>query len=348
MFVDKQAEVLVSASMSLSASRLCCLLTPIHSGATKPSVECPVASVGEGQYKVMIQSSTSGLHQLRVLVDEVAVYGSPFTVCVIEWKRQNLVRFASGLKRPCDVAITDDGKHVVVAENEGHCVTVFSSTGKVVRKFGSLGNEPGMLKTLMCVAVSADAYILLVDITCRLQKFTFTSSYVASCYTGGFGVAVHPASGKFFCTSIKEHKIMVLNADLTPSYSFASDLFEYPFFLAIDTKGMVYVTDFRSGVILKFTPEGEHLATIGSKGEQPHQFGSPTGICIDSNDIMYVTDDTKHRLVMFTTEGEFLGIFGRTGTPNVDLAGVAVDNSGDLYVCYSGNREVLVSRPSQY
>ena len=133
VFVDKQAKALVFSPMLLSASRLCCLLTPTHSGAiepltpihseatkhitsvhseatkhitsihseapksltlinseateslapkhseatesiapihseaTDPSVECQVIGVGEGQFKVMIQSSTAGLHQLRVL-----------------------------------------------------------------------------------------------------------------------------------------------------------------------------------------------------------------------------------------------------------------------------------------
>ena len=347
MFVDKQAKALVSSPISLSASRMCCLLTPIHSGATKPLVECPVTSVGEGQFKVMVHSSTAGLHQLRVLVDEVNVYGSPFAVRVVERKRQKLVTFAEGFSGPIDVAVTDDGKHVVVAEYNGHCVTVLSSTGKVVRRFGGRGNGPGKFKHPTCVALSTDAHILVVDGTGRLQKFKFTSAYVASCNTGGLGVAVHPTTGKLFCTNHKECKTIVLNADLTPSYSFGSDLFSFPCCLAIDTKGMVYVTDFRSGVVLKFTPEGDHLATIGSKGEQPHQFSRPTRIVVDSNDIMYVTDGDKHHVMIFTTEGEFLGIFGRAGIPNFDPTGVALDNSGNLYVCDASSREVLVSKPSQ-
>ena len=122
-------------------------------------------------------------------------------------------------------------------------------------------------------------------------KFTFTSSYVASCYTGGFGVTVHPTSGKLFCTNVEERKIMVLNADLTPSYSFSNDLYTAPSCLAIDTKGMVYVSDIGLGVVFKFTPQGKYLATIGSKGKQAHQFSSPGYICIDSYDIMYVTDE---------------------------------------------------------
>ena len=107
----------------------------------------------------------------------------------------------------------------------------------------------------------------------------------------------------------------------------------------------MYVTDFNCGVVFKFTSEGEHLATIGSKGEQPHQLSLPTGISIDSNDILYVSEGKRH-VKVFTTEGEFLGIFGRTRTPNFNPNGVAVDNSGNLYVCDDNSGEVLVSKPS--
>ena len=388
VFVDKQAKVLVFSPMLLSASRLCCLFTPTHSGAiesltpihseatkhstsvhseapksltpihseateslapihseaTEPSVECPVISVGEGQYKIMIQSSTAGLHQLRMLVDEADIYGSPFTVHVVEWKRQYLATFADGFDNPVGIAVTADGQYVVVAEWGSNCVTVLSSTGQVVRRFGSRGCEPGNFKRPWSVAVSADAQVYVVDEIRRLQKFTLTSSCEASFNTGGYGVAVD-AGGKVYYINHKERKITVLNPDLTHSHSFSSELVAAPFYLAIDTKGMVYVTDNDNGVVVKFTPKGEHLATFGSKGEQPHQFGVACGICIDSNDIMYVTDDKKGRVVMFTTGGEFLGIFECAEKPNFSPTGIAVDNAGNLYVCDSVSGEVLVSRP---
>ena len=73
VLLDKQTQVLISSPMSLSASRLRCLLTPAHSATTEPLVESPVTSVVEGRYKVTICSSTVGLYQLRVLVDEMDI-----------------------------------------------------------------------------------------------------------------------------------------------------------------------------------------------------------------------------------------------------------------------------------
>ena len=104
----------------------------------------------------------------------------------------------------------------------------------------------------------------------------------------------------------------------------------------------MYVTDSIQGHVLKFTPEGKHLATIGSKGEEPHQFALPFGICIDSNDIIYVTDTKKHQVMVFTTEGEYLGCVGDFP----ELRKIAVDKTGIVYVCvWSG--EVLVSKQPQ-
>ena len=60
---------------------------------------------------------------------------------------------------------------------------------------------------------------------------------------------------------------------------------------------------------------------------------------------MYVTDIDKHQVMMFTTEGEYLGRFGRSETKILNPHGVAVDKTGNVYVCDVDSGEVLVSRP---
>ena len=113
--------------------------------------------------------------------------------------------------------------------------------------------------------------------------------------------------------------------------------------LAIDSKGMLYIVS-SSGVVLKFTPEGEYYTTIGSTGEQNYQFGKPGCICIDSNDIMYITDIHKCHIMMFTTEGEYLENLRAYNdsrfVSKCELRGVAVDKTGNVFVC-NNNKEVL-------
>ena len=116
------------------------------------------------------------------------------------------------------------------------------------------------------------------------------------------------SSGKIF-TTVGDQKIQVFNEDLTPSYSFSCRNVGSLVDIAVDTKGMVYVTDPGKGHVLKFTPEGKHLATIGSSGEKLHQLALPLGICIDSNDILYVADNSKQKVMMFTTRESTLDVW---------------------------------------
>ena len=135
----------------------------------------------------------------------------------------------------------------------------------------------------------------------------------------------------------------VYHPDLTPSHSFGNrGCFGKPCDVAIDTRGMVYVTDCFKHEVLN-QKGSTSLYSIGSGGTGLGQFAWPLGICINSNDIMYVTDTDKHQVMMFTAEEEFLGRFGGTGRQVLQLRGVAVDKSGNVYVCDGSNGEVLIS-----
>ena len=113
-----------------------------------------------------------------------------------------------------------------------------------------------------------------------------------------------------------------------------------PYDIAVDTKGLMYVLTPSNG-IHKFTPEGNHISSFGSKGTQPDQFKIPCELCIDAGNTIYVTDGPKVK--MFTTDGDFLGMFGN----HPKLRGIAVSKTtGDLYICKASG-EVLVSSSSQ-
>ena len=381
IFTKRQATILIKAPIMLPdvSSKLSCQLSHHQDGNP---VVCPVTSVGEGQFKVIIRSSTSSLHQLRVLVDGVDIHGSPFSVHVTEWGRQRLEQFAT-LDCPYGIAVTDDGQHVVITECEANCVTILDSgTGKVVRNFAGCENE---LKSPKSVTVSAENHIFMATSDSKVEKFSFSSScegsydptpeanLILGTSRRPVSIAISPVSGKVFCTNLgkpTECCITVLNADLTLSHSISgkgssSEMGS----IAIDSKGMLYVYDYNRGVVLKLTPEGKRLATIGSTGKQDYQFNNPVSICIDSDGIMYVANSEICQLKVFTTEGAYLGtlqhqtavdnqstvkasskhqfsrpVYGRTIRQH--RHGVAADKNGNVYVCDYVTGEVLVSRPS--
>ena len=73
-------------------------------------------------------------------------------------------------------------------------------------------------------------------------------------------VAVHQ-NGKLFVTERLNHRVQVLNPDLSYSHCFGREGHKpgellYPRGIAIDQDGMVYVSDCGNYRIQKFTPEG--------------------------------------------------------------------------------------------
>ena len=355
ILVDRKTMVAIQGPTSLEASRLSCELY-----ITKESIleTCPVTSVREGWFKVMIRFTTVGLHQLRVLVDGVDIHGSPFSVHVVEWRKKNDVYNFASLGSPWDIAVTDDGQYIVT-ECTGNCVTVFSKKDwpngsmEVVRNFSGFG---GRLIQPKSIAMSADCRNIFVATETGVEKYCLlTSAYEGSHTIDCAGIALHPVSGKLYCIDGDKGNVAVLNDDLTPSHTLnvkmpASSVMPACRDLAIDSKGMLYIVS-SSGVVLKFTPEGEYYATIGSAGDQDYQFGEPGRICIDSNDIMYVTDIQKCHVMMFTTEGEYLEnlrAYNNCGwfVSKCELHGVAVDKTGNLFVCNS-NKQVLYLKHQQ-
>ena len=336
-------EVAITGPQLLTASRMSCQLTCDATASifTRPA-ECPVTSVGEGQFKVNIRSYTAGLHKLRVLVDKVAIHGNPFAY-MAKWKRKSLKMFAQAYGGPVGVAVTDDNRQRVIVTERDEGITMFSNTGKILRKYDGYGIK---FVNPWAIAMSPDKRILVTAIGSRkLWRLNLSFYQEASYDIDSTGVAVHPVSGKIFCATFTKCNITVLNADLTLSHSFDGEgLLKTPRGVAIDSEGMVYVADYERGEVLKFTPEGKNLAIIGSKGEAPHQFSQPNSICIDSDDIMYVTDESRRQVLVFTTKGQYFGSFGCKG--GFDPCAVTVDSkTGIMYVCDIASGKVMISNP---
>ena len=76
------------------------------------------------------------------------------------------------------------------------------------------------------------------------------------------GIMVHPSSGKVFIADTCNHRIQVLNSDLTYSHEFGSrgdddGQFNQPYGIACGTNGDVYVTDHFNHRVQVFTASGQ-------------------------------------------------------------------------------------------
>ena len=131
-----------------------------------------------------------------------------------------------------------------------------------------------------------------------------------------------------------------MNSDLTFSATFGKKgqdkgQFSYPDATTCDSAGNVYVADSANHRIQVFTAEGKFLRMKG-RGE----LAWPSGIAFDSsNKHVYISEILNHRISVFTRDGQFVTSFG-ADVAGFDPRGLAVDNSGVVYVCDFDNNSI--------
>ncbi len=117
----------------------------------------------------------------------------------------------------------------------------------------------------------------------------------------------------------------------------------YPYGIAADSAGYIYVADVLNDRIQKFTSSGTFVAKWGTPGNGTGQFNSPTGVAIDSLGNVYVADSENHRVQKFTSTGTFLATWGSYGSGDGQFylpKGIAIDATGNVYVSEMNNNRV--------
>jgi streptogramin lyase len=119
--------------------------------------------------------------------------------------------------------------------------------------------------------------------------------------------------------------------------------FAFPWRVAVDGAGHVYVADTTNHRIQKFDSSGVFLTKWGSYGSGEGQFDSPTGVAVDGSGYVYVADTGNHRIQKFNSSGVPLAQWGSRGPGDGQFngpAGVAVDGSGRVYVADLDNDRI--------
>ena len=132
--------------------------------------------------------------------------------------------------------------------------------------------------------------------------------------------------------------------------------FAYPRGITIDSSGNLYVTDSNNHRIRKITPDGIVSTFSGSSAGFADgqgtvaKFNLPVGITIDSSGNLYVSDTSNHVIRKISPSGSVSTVagFGTLGSTDgqggsarfTNPQGVAIDNSGNLYVADTGNHKI--------
>ena len=336
------------------------------SAITNVSMKCITKKANTSSYGISYQAQIQGIHRLHIKVENEHIKGSPFVVTVKlpirKLGTQDPIRIITGVKAPWGVAINHNGD-LIVAEDS--FLSVFTCTGEKQCSIGS--NRPQVndspkneeqnkqLDRARGVAVDSDGNILVVEkAKNRIVKFTSDGDYITGVGKHGNqelefdwpkGIAIHPKSRRIYVADDRNHRIQILNPDLTFYGKFGSrgsgnGQFNHPWDIAFDSSGNAYIADKDNHHIQVFTEEGRYVRQFGKEGNGDGELNAPSSVAIGNDDVLYVTEYGNHRVSVFTFEGEFLTSFGEQGNETRQFynpRGIAVDKSGVVYISDSDN-----------
>jgi tripartite motif-containing protein 71 len=109
----------------------------------------------------------------------------------------------------------------------------------------------------------------------------------------------------------------------------------FPYGIALDAAGNVYVADDINHRIVKLNPQLSFVAEWGGFGSKPGQLAFPRGLASDPTGDSYVADTANDRIQVFDPEGHYLRTIGTSAREPGPLAaprGLAIDPTGRLFV----------------
>jgi DNA-binding beta-propeller fold protein YncE len=151
-----------------------------------------------------------------------------------------------------------------------------------------------------------------------------------------------------------------------PLTKFGAGLFVLPHGLHVDREGNVFVTDSQGNEartkghqVIKFSPEGKVLMTLGKPGvagNGPDSLNQPCDVITAPNGDLFVSDGhsgqnddpppgSTGRIVKFTKEGKFIKEWGKIGTAPGEFRtphALAFDSKGRLFVADRGNHRLQI------
>ncbi len=281
-----------------------------------------------------------------------------------------------GFAAPKGVTVDSSG-NVYVADSGNHRIqklTLSTNTWSEWKKVGGgAGSGLGEFNNPTAVAVDSSGNVYVADSgNHRIQKLTLsTNTWSEWKKVGGGnglglgefnnprGVAVD-SSGNVYVADSSNHRIQKLTLSTNtwsvwkkPSAGAVAGNglgeFNFPNGVAVDSSGNVYVGDSNNHRIQKLTLStntwSEWKKLGGGAGAGLGEFNTPRAVAVDGSGNIYVADTGNHRIQKLNaatgTWSEWVKNGGGSGNSLgefINPNGVAVDNSGNVYVADDSNR----------
>ncbi len=181
-------------------------------------------------------------------------------------------------------------------------------------------------------------------------KPTFLYNITGDWLSGRLGrpMAVAVVGRQIYVTDAKDARVHVFDYEGHSvlnfgKYGTAPGEFRFPYGIAVDSSGRIYVADLYVGAISVFDPGGNFLNYFGEKNPGEGLLSAPAGLTIAGGNL-YVTDVNRSQVLVFDLQGRKLREFGKPGKgPDDILSPNAVAVAGDhVYVSDTANNRIQV------
>ena len=309
-------------------------------------VDCAIKkNTGNNQYEISYEATSRGRHQLHIKVEGEHIKGSPFNLTIIR-RFDTPIKIVGDVETPHGLAFDHSGG-IVVAEYVFSNISIFHPSFKKRALYPLCESTEKECHHPNDVAVDGNDNIIITDQSyhciMKLKPTGELSKKVGKLgsnhleFNTPFGIAIHPINARIYISEVYNHRIHVLNHDLTLSNIFGSQgtgegQLDRPRGIAFDISGNLYIVDSENHRIQVFTSEGIYLRKFGRKGGHEGELYRPWDITIDDDGVVYVTEWYNRRISVFTTGGKFLTTFGNIPGQIIIPRGIAVDQNGIVYV----------------
>ena len=209
--------------------------------------------------------------------------------------------------------VVDKFGNIFVGDTGNKRVQKFSPNGTFMLSWGSEGNKNGQFMGLHDITVDPKGkFVFTVELkNHRVQKFSSNGNFITKWEYNGTG---------------------------------GRDVNRAPHQIAVNSLGIVYLTDPNGNQLLKYHDNGTFIGGIGSEGTEPGKFKTPHGIAFDPNNNMYVTDMKNYRIQVFDNKDSFIREWKSSGIGldnfSETVPGIAIDAESQVYVVDKLNSRV--------
>jgi DNA-binding beta-propeller fold protein YncE len=213
---------------------------------------------------------------------------------------------------------------------------------------GGRGAGKGEFDSPTAMAVDRNGNLLIADTgNGRIEKFSSTGSFVTSIglFEAPNGIAIDRAGNIYVAEIGSKHSLQKLD----PKGKFIAEWkgpgFYGPRRIAIGPDDSIYVVDSGHNRIVKFSSDGQVLASWGSEGSGDGQFKGLSSVALGPiNNKVYVADPLNRRIQVFDSNGKFLSKWSIPGWgQTLGFEDLAIDSqTGRLYASSSHMNSVLI------